>query len=213
MLFLDLTVSSRLSTDASSRKSSRMTWKEGAWAPQSQLPVPTQPEGWPLCTYELYQAEQLCVLGPLVGPTATRRPGAEERVRTGLRLEDTAPDRDLRRHPPQHFRLSLPRESLGWGLPCEGSREEACPQHPAPTAPGPTGLRKPRTRTTQDHPGPPVPSRLPPPKPLARHAGPQRTQLGALPWSGGTSLPNRERGQGVAPQTRLESSPQLACGL
>lgn len=68
MLFLDLTASSRLSIDASSRKSSRMTWKEEAWTPQPQLPVPTQPEGWPLCAYELYQPEQLYVLGPLARP-------------------------------------------------------------------------------------------------------------------------------------------------
>ena len=89
-------------------------------------------------------------------------------MRTGVGVEDKAPDRDFRRCPPQHFRLSPPRASLGWGLPCEGSREEACPQPPAPTAPGPTGaLPQEAQDQDQDHPCRPA-SSIPSPWPGTR---------------------------------------------
>lgn len=54
MLVLDLTMSSSLSYDASSRKSSRMTWQEGAWTPTAPASGPYLATGLATVICELY---------------------------------------------------------------------------------------------------------------------------------------------------------------
>lgn len=97
------------------------------------------------------------------GPMAGRRPGAGERMRTGVGVKDKAPDRDLRRRPPQRFHLSPPKVSLGWGPRARGAGRRPLPSPLPSTAPGPTGT-PPQEAQDQDHPrrlASPIPSPWP----------------------------------------------------
>lgn len=83
------------------------------------------------------------------------------------------------------------------GPPCKGSREEASPQPPAPHS----SWTHRDAASGSPGPGPPAPSCLPHPEPLARHLGPLRPTLGPCPGLGALRSLTHERGWGVAPQT------------
>lgn len=162
MLFLDLTASSRLGTDASSRKSSRMTLEGRGLGPPISASGPHPARGLAAVYLRALPSRAAVRAGPFGGPH-----GDQEARRRGVRAhwaESGGHGPGQGPLPPSSTALpSVPSQGEpGVGPPVRGEQGGGLP--PAPYPHSSCTLRPPEAQD-QDHPRPPRTTRAVPPPP------------------------------------------------